>query len=667
MRETIVSELTSRGWNSGADQVEKYNAKLLKTNDISTQSTSVFGRLTTGISGIMAGMGGLVTTLSTVYSGFQKVLTIVADYNETEDAAAIIARKFGISVAEAINSITEATRGQASNMANLVGASNIIMESIQLSRSDYLEFLDLITSRSQEMGISVEENLNRVAQAVASGQFRNSLLQAGFVTDGLKEKFKEAGTDAERFDLLLQDLRDTVGGGPASLSDQIKELGVEMDHLIAQSFLQVIDSVTSTTGNVESLTEALRNTRGEVERNVTQLTSFIRQLQELNESPVFAFFAGGGLTGLFARGISGLFGSNRQSGYETIQTGLAEEAAQLEQIRRLEESGNRALNLLSAPSVLRGAQGTATRKQTGGNQQENEMMVFTEEDIQESLNAEKAATIEAMADWTNKKQQLQDQANELFRIKEQEHLDYLLLQRRKSNDEEQALLESQQQQLQLASQQNQEILSKNGLAIDDINLAFGDAMTNQIQSGAMKISDTLLATSNNIRIFSSTASSALGQFAQGFTQALTSWAKGEKSFKAAMRDMAATVLTSLGEQALVQAIMETGLGIASIARYDYGAAALHFAAAATFGIISGMTLPAGIALSANSAKSTQSTTTQSRERTSSVSQSYGGTTQSNGQTVVVNNYWNGNPLLTQRDIEETIYSGWKKAAIRHAT
>jgi hypothetical protein len=668
MREAIVSELTSRGWNTGADQVQKYNQQLQRTQSVTMQSASSMQSLTSTLSGIMAGMGGLVYSLQAVYGGFQRVMGMLKEYQEVEDATAIITRNFGLTSTQAINMLTQATHGQVESYQRLAQASNILLERTHLNQGQYTEFLALVTEKSQQMGSSVEENLSRVATAIASGNFRNSLLEAGFMTEGLKEKFQEASTDTERFNLLLQDLRATVGEGEMSVSDQFQELSVEIEHLASQSILQLVAGITESDENFATLTEAIRDNRVEIERSVTQLTVFIRSFRELWDSEGFKFMRTGGLTGLVGRGISGIydyFSGGNETGTETIETGLRQEAEGIQQIAVAEQARVDALNLLSTQgSVLTGAQGTeqTINRQSGG-RASDEMMVFTEEELadQERRLAEV---------WQEIKQyeisQL-DTSNQIIEGKTQEHMNNLLIERQKSNDYENLQSEQLQQSLQLTSQQNQEILSQNSLSIEDINLAFGDTMSNQIQNGTMKISDNLLITANNIKIFAGAAGSAMSGFAQGFTKALVSWAKGEKSFKAAMRDMAATVLMSLGEQSLVQAIMETGQGIAAIARYDYGSAALHFAAAATFGIIAGMTLPAGIALSANSAKTSQSATTQSRERTSSATQTYGGSTQSGTQTVVVNNYWNGNPLLTQRDIEETIYSGYKKAAIRHAT
>lgn len=672
MREAIVSELTSRGWNTGADQVHKYNQQLQRTQSVSQQSAGSFSSLSTNLGSVFAGLGGLVTTLQSAYYGFQRVMGILKEYNSLQDATALITRNFGITSVQAINMITEATRGTVENYTRLAQASNILLERTHLSQGQYTEFLALITEKSQQMGSNVEENLSRVAQAIASGTFKNSMLEAGFATEGLKEKFKEAGSDTERFNLLLQDLKNTIGGvGEPSISDQFHELSVEIEHLAAQSMIQLIEGTTQSGESFETLTGLIRDNRLEIEQSVTQITVFIRSFRELWDSPGFKFMREGGLTGLIGRGLSGIYnslsGGGGESGLETIVTGLGQEANNIRQLADAESARVEALNLLSTQgSILTGARGTEQSGDSTGQSRgrsSDEMMVFTEEELtdQERRLAEV---------WQEIKQyeiQQLDISNQIIEQKTQEHMNNLLIERQKNNDYESLQSEQLQQSLQLASQQNQEILSQNGLAIEDINLAFGDAMVNQIQNGTMKISDNLLITANNIKIFAGAAGSAMSGFAQGFTKALVSWAKGEKSFKSAMRDMAATVLMSLGEQSLVQAIMETGLGIAAIARYDYGSAALHFAAAATFGIIAGMTLPAGIALSANSAKTSQSATTQSRERTSSATQTYGGSTQSGQQTVVVNNYWNGNPLLTQRDIEETIYSGYKKAAIRHAT
>lgn len=59
---------------------------------------------------------------------------------------------------------------------------------------------------------------------------------------------------------------------------------------------------------------------------------------------------------------------------------------------------------------------------------------------------------------------------------------------------------------------------------------------------------------------------------------------GTMSFGAAFKKSIADSLKSLGGQMLVEALKETAYGIASLARYDYGGAALHFKSAAAFGV-----------------------------------------------------------------------------------
>lgn len=59
---------------------------------------------------------------------------------------------------------------------------------------------------------------------------------------------------------------------------------------------------------------------------------------------------------------------------------------------------------------------------------------------------------------------------------------------------------------------------------------------------------------------------------------------GTMSFGAAFKKSIADALKALGGQMLVEALKETAYGIASLARYDYGAAGLHFKSAAGFGL-----------------------------------------------------------------------------------
>lgn len=63
------------------------------------------------------------------------------------------------------------------------------------------------------------------------------------------------------------------------------------------------------------------------------------------------------------------------------------------------------------------------------------------------------------------------------------------------------------------------------------------------------------------------------------------FAKGKESFGEAMRAMTASVLEAIAAQSLKEAAFQFAKGIAALASFNYGGAALHFAAAAGFGAL----------------------------------------------------------------------------------
>lgn len=96
------------------------------------------------------------------------------------------------------------------------------------------------------------------------------------------------------------------------------------------------------------------------------------------------------------------------------------------------------------------------------------------------------------------------------------------------------------------------------------------------------------------------------------------FSKGEESFGKAMRGMAAAALESLALQSLKEAGFQTAKGIAALASFNYGGAALHFAAAAAFGLVAGGAY-AGSAAVAPASSSARSGGSEFRTPTSSTS------------------------------------------------
>jgi hypothetical protein len=87
---------------------------------------------------------------------------------------------------------------------------------------------------------------------------------------------------------------------------------------------------------------------------------------------------------------------------------------------------------------------------------------------------------------------------------------------------------------------------------------------------------------------------ALRAMGSAFSDNLVAWADGTKTFEEAANDMLATTLSTIAKEAAQKSAFNVAEGLFALATYRYDAAALHFAAAAGYGLIAGA---AGIASS----------------------------------------------------------------------
>lgn len=84
-----------------------------------------------------------------------------------------------------------------------------------------------------------------------------------------------------------------------------------------------------------------------------------------------------------------------------------------------------------------------------------------------------------------------------------------------------------------------------------------------------------------------TATTVLGGLGSAVSEHFEAWAMGRETMGEALAGMTADLFKWMGQQALKKAGMEAIEAIAAAARYDFGAAALHAAAAVGFGALAG--------------------------------------------------------------------------------
>lgn len=85
----------------------------------------------------------------------------------------------------------------------------------------------------------------------------------------------------------------------------------------------------------------------------------------------------------------------------------------------------------------------------------------------------------------------------------------------------------------------------------------------------------------------STATSVLSGLGSAVSEHFEAWSSGKETFNEALASMTADLFKWMGQQALKKAGMEAVEAIAAAARYDFGGAALHAAAAVGFGALAG--------------------------------------------------------------------------------
>lgn len=134
---------------------------------------------------------------------------------------------------------------------------------------------------------------------------------------------------------------------------------------------------------------------------------------------------------------------------------------------------------------------------------------------------------------------------------------------------------------------NQAILDmrNESASLDDIIAAYDRANVARRAAGLQVLDSAKLFDAGFRSIGHSVLENVGGSFTQGFGQAIVAVVEGRQEMGAALLGMTKQLLEQLTAMAIPKAIFETAEGIAAAASYRYDQAALHFASAATFGVL----------------------------------------------------------------------------------
>jgi hypothetical protein len=102
---------------------------------------------------------------------------------------------------------------------------------------------------------------------------------------------------------------------------------------------------------------------------------------------------------------------------------------------------------------------------------------------------------------------------------------------------------------------------------------------------AAKFNAALASQKTAAEQFADAAEGAMGNFANAFASAMVAVMAGEATFEDAMKGMLRSLLMTIAQQAIVEALKNVALGIGHLATYNYGGAASAFAAAAAWGAV----------------------------------------------------------------------------------
>ena len=140
------------------------------------------------------------------------------------------------------------------------------------------------------------------------------------------------------------------------------------------------------------------------------------------------------------------------------------------------------------------------------------------------------------------------------------------------------------------------------------------------------------------------------QVAQGLGTLIQQWVLTGEVGPKAMRKLTASILAGLAAQAAVEALMELARGFKELALGNPVSAALHFKAAAIFGVVAGTSAVAGRAVAGDSFRNESSRASGQGESTSSRTTSAQGQAYSSQEGTTVNASMGGVSLLPTAEI-----------------
>lgn len=634
----VISRLRVEGWDGGARAVQQYTDAVNNTAMAGTNLNQNLNQTQSSFRSLLSGLSDITIVMRGAFQVFSQAMQKITEYQEAEDTLTLSAEKYGITATQMMNLVTEATRGQVESYEQLGQASNILLERVNISQKEYTDLLGLITTRSQQMGVTVEETLNKIGTSIASGSFNRGMVQVGFVTAGLREEFEAASTDTERFRILMSDLRDTVGGdgGEMSIADQFKELNTEINNVAAQGLVALVLGTTQGTNGISGMTSSVRDMRDEITMSMSGLGTFLHYLKE-----IWRWTPGG----LLQRGLGAL----RNYAYSE-EPGTGERGVFSDQTRQQAEEVMNAQQryYTQQSSVFTGAQGTRQAVSGGGRGRAADVMEFTEEELM---------------------QQEIDMAAEITRIKqyqieqEQIHIDQLrteagIYQEIKSQQRQQ--LEMQRQQLeekartvggQVAGEQQgrENQLQQLGLSEGMVETFYGEGAYKQIITGNKEITASFYALGGAVTTFKESMAGAWSSITSGLGDYIVALIDGEEGQRQSLQKMLRNTFMTIGKESLVRALYEGGMSIASLAMWDLKGAASHGAAAGVFSGVAALTLGIGASIPKGATQSAASETAVAAptKKASSVS---------GPQSINYYVNFSGGIYPNQRDLKKLIYN-----------
>lgn len=227
----------------------------------------------------------------------------------------------------------------------------------------------------------------------------------------------------------------------------------------------------------------------------------------------------------------------------------------------------------------------------------------------------------------------------------------------REREHQQAIIDLRREQQTALEDADKSYQDRNERSISAIIENFKRLQNAQRTAGASIISTSRLM-ERSLRATADSIGDSIGnKMTSAFETSLGAWLDGSKSFVEAAEGMAKGVIKALTMEAIVQAVVETARGVASIASYDFPGAAAHFGAAAAWGVVGGVAGGIGAATGAfggAGAKGGAKDTIDSRDMAAK------NTSQSQGNTILMNVYPGG--YITARDVQAGIIDALNVAA-----